>query len=120
MFDDLTKGVTGKGADDHDTTRQLVASELLAAERAHVVAIRRFVSRTYDDEGRDLFAPLRRFGTHDGDIRDCGMQREDLFDFAGIHIEATADDELFGTTDDRDVAVRCDSGNLRFYKGQVN
>src|ERR687884_67190 len=56
-------------------------------------------------EGDDLLAPALGRHARDRDLRHRGVLLEDGLDLAGIHVEATADDELLAAAGDLEAAV---------------
>ncbi len=56
------------------------------------------------EEGDDFFVAFDGAADYGG-AQDGGMRVEDGFDFGGIDVEAEADDEFFGASDDKEVAV---------------
>ena len=96
--------VAGQLVDEPDLAGPLVRGEQVLGVGEQVGLVERGCAR-YDDRG-DHLAPFRRGRADHGDLGDPRVPGQDLFDLAGVDVEATADDELLAPPDDPQITVR--------------
>src|SRR5699024_8317238 len=105
VLEDLARDVAGDLVDELDEAGRLVAGHL-RADRGIQLGAGELDARPRDDERLDGLAPLRVRDPGHRDVRDLGVELEDVLDLLRVDVLAAGLDQVFGAVDHPQRAAR--------------